>query len=492
MRYIPYYRYSTDNQTDASIESQARVVHEYAAARGWTAAGEYQDQGISGAAIGNRPGVQAAIAACRSGDVLLLNDITRLCRSQDLAPLIARLKHRGVRVIGVQDGFDSDSRTARMQAGLSGIMSEEFRQMIGDRTHAGQRRNALDGKATGGKPYSNPDVVREAFTRFANGEPLKRIASDFNRRGIPSPGADWKPRAGVRGRWLVSALHSLLKNERYIGKVIWNRSHWIKDPDTGRRLRRERPESEWIVTACDPLIDMDTWNRAQARFRASSGKGGRRSYMLSGLLECAICGAKLIVIGGSQRRYVCSQNHGGGEHACPSRVSIPRSLIEDEILGPVERELLSPAAVKRAIAEMRAARKQPTVTISPADREVAELERLVREGILSPGVAAPALAEARRKAQEASKVMPLGDAPLPSEKLWRETVAHMREVLRGEDMNAARAVLSGLLGPVKVEPADGGVIVELTARRTVLGTGSGIWVGSGGALRTHIRTHKRK
>jgi site-specific DNA recombinase len=489
MRCILYARYSTDLQTEASIDSQFAVCREYVAVRGWKVAAEFADRGISGTAIGNRPQALAAISACLDGDVLVVNDITRLSRSQDLAPLLSRLKHRGVRVIGVQDSFDSDSRTARMQAGFSGIMSEEFCAMIGQRAHAGQRRNALEGKPTGGKLYENAEVVQEAFARFANGESLKAIANDFNRRGIPSPGATWKPRAGIRGRWLVSALHSMLKNERYVGRLVWNKSKWVKDPDTGKRLRRERPESDWIVRQVEPMVDQETWDRAQARFRMTAGRANRRSYVLSGLLECSLCGAKLIVVGGSQRRYVCSQNHGGGDHACPSKVSLPRLAVERAILDPIVSDLLSPAAIKEAIAEMRKARSQPAPVVEPHDREVVELERLVREGVLSRDVAAPALVEARRKAAARRIVEPMLDMPWPSEKLWRETVAQMREVLCGQDAAAARLVLMDLVGPVRCEPAEGGVIVELATRQFKM-TGSGIHIGSGGVQRTYIRTHR--
>jgi len=56
-----------------------------------------------------------------------------MSRSSFVTPLISRQHHRGVRVIGAQDGFGSISRAARMQAGMSGIMSEEFRAQIADR-----------------------------------------------------------------------------------------------------------------------------------------------------------------------------------------------------------------------------------------------------------------------------------------------------------------------------------------------------------------------
>lgn len=107
------------------------------------------------------------------------------------------------------------------------------------------------------------------------------------------------------------------------------------------------------------------------------------------------------------------------------------------------------------------------------DREVRELERLVAAGVLSPEVAAPALTEARRKAQATRGAESSPEMPWTSEKLWRETVARMREVSRGDDVAAARAVLQDLVGPVKVEPADGSVFVELAARQ-MLGTGSGM------------------
>lgn len=127
------------------------------------------------------------------------------------------------------------------------------------------------------------------------------------------------------------------------------------------------------------------------------------------------------------------------------------------------------------------------------DVQVAELERLVREGVLSREVAAPALAEARRQSQPVV-------TPLPSERLWRGTVAALREILQGEDVAAARETLREILGVIRLTPGEGHLIAELTARPNLLGhrvllrtgTGTGIWVGSGGALLIHIPTGSRR
>ena len=88
MRVYTYARYSTDRQTEASIIDQQRRSHEYAAARDWPVAANFTDKGISGAALGNRPGFQQVMAKLQAGDVLVAADLTRVSRSQELAPFL--------------------------------------------------------------------------------------------------------------------------------------------------------------------------------------------------------------------------------------------------------------------------------------------------------------------------------------------------------------------------------------------------------------------
>jgi site-specific DNA recombinase len=489
VRCIVYARFSTERQTEASIEDQLRVCREFIAAKGWTAIAEHSDHGISGAALGNRPGARAALEQLRAGEALVVNDLSRLSRSQDLAPLLARLRHRGARVIGVQDGFDSDMRTARMQAGLSGIMSEEFRALVADRTHSALEQRARDGRPTGGKAFEDPDLVREIFARFAAGEPLRAIASDLNRRGIASPGASWKERGRARGKWLVSALHAILHNERYIGRLVWNRSQWVKDPDTGKRLRRERPRHEWVIREIPPLVDLETWNLAQARFRTNTGSGGVTKYLLSGILTCGVCSGKLIIVGGNgvTAYYGCATHKQGGPHACTNSALARRAVAEDRLLEPVMSQLLAPDISAEGIAEMRRERAAMEREKPAGDNQVAELERLVREGILDPDIAAPALTEARRRAQEQRDSAADG-LPWPSAAAYRAAVLEMRDLLTGSDVGAARELLREIVGEIRCVPEDGHLVAELTARRVMLGTGTGgvRWNGSGGVLRIHL------
>jgi DNA invertase Pin-like site-specific DNA recombinase len=60
--------------------------------------------------------------------------------------MIDRLVAKGIRVVGVQDGYESTRRGHKLQAGLSGIIGEAFREMVKDRTYAALESRAKEKK----------------------------------------------------------------------------------------------------------------------------------------------------------------------------------------------------------------------------------------------------------------------------------------------------------------------------------------------------------
>ena len=78
---------------EGRIADHVRVCTEYAKRQGWRIVQKFEDQGISGTAMGNRPGVLSMRDAALAGrfDVLLVSDLSRIARSEDLPPVISRL-----------------------------------------------------------------------------------------------------------------------------------------------------------------------------------------------------------------------------------------------------------------------------------------------------------------------------------------------------------------------------------------------------------------
>jgi hypothetical protein len=100
----------------------------------------------------------------------------------------------------------------------------------------------------------------------------------------------------------------------------WNRSYWVKDHESARRRRFERPESEWVRQQDEAwrIVSDELWEAAQAtRGRRNERRDGRgriqrtsiggassRKRLLSGFLQCGECGGSFHEL--TQRRWGCS------------------------------------------------------------------------------------------------------------------------------------------------------------------------------------------
>ena len=531
-RAVIYARYSTDKQTESSIADQVRVCQDYAETHGMTVTETFADEGISGAALGNRPGVGKLMETALAGqlEAVIVADLSRLSRSMaDLPKMIDRLVVRGVKVFGVQDGYDSTRKGHKLQAGLQGIIGEQFRDMISERTFSAMESRAREGVSTGAKCYgyttepidpNDPNsrkrtvtvpnqakIVREIFERYAEGMTQFAIAQDLNRRGVPSPGSTWKRQSRRCNGWMASGIRVIVNNIRYTGMIRWNTSKWVKDPDTGKRKRFARPRSEWKEYQDEPLriVSDELFEKVQRRSRDTSNpdrrlkRGGKTKYLLSGLLKCAKCGANYVLTG--KVHYQCSGKLGG---ACDNRISVRRDQVEENILGPIVEDLLAPdrvqAMAKDIEAQVREHYKALQEKATPAELEkidarIGLLREKLDEGdpLLEPDEIAAALEIAGRKRQEIVDATPAArqsakilTAVPKAARDYRQQIA---KGLEGDAREAAKAriILRDLLGPVELCPGeDGSLWAEYRTRPAALvkkavGAGSGL-SGSGGAL----------
>jgi len=101
-----YARYSSNLQSDASIEDQIRLCQEKAYSKEWKIHQYYSDAGISGSSL-IRPGIQSLMQAAMNGefDILLAEALDRLSRDQeDIAGLFKRMEFAGVKIITLGEG----------------------------------------------------------------------------------------------------------------------------------------------------------------------------------------------------------------------------------------------------------------------------------------------------------------------------------------------------------------------------------------------------
>ncbi len=162
-----YARYSSDNQSESSIEDQFRLCREHARREQWKITGTYHDAAISGASMILRPGIQALLQDAQRGvfDVVLAEALDRISRDQaDVATLFKHLRFAGVSIITLAEGEISE-----LHVGLKGTMNALLLKDLALKTHRGLRGRVEKGKAGGGLCYGYR-VVRKPD---ADGEPIR-------------------------------------------------------------------------------------------------------------------------------------------------------------------------------------------------------------------------------------------------------------------------------------------------------------------------------
>ena len=363
MRVAIYARYSSDLQTDASIEDQVRICKEKAEESNWNVVECYTDRGISGSSVLLRPSVQRLIQDGMEGkyDILIAEALDRLSRDQeDIAAIYKRMQFAGIKIITLSEGEINN-----LHVGLKGTMNAMFLKDLADKTRRGLRGRIEKGKSGGGKSYGY-DVVK-SFD--ANGEPIcgerkinreqsaivvhifkkylagispKAIAKQLNQDKIPCPsGKEWGASTIYGNRQRGTGI---LNNELYIGQLVWNRLRYIKNPDTGKRVSRLNDEKEWIRKDVPEMriIDQYLWDKVkekqgEIRKQHTEFWGKQRpKNLFSYLLKCDCCGGGYSKV--SKDLYGCSTARNKG--TCNNRLTIRQDELEGSVLNALQDHLM--------------------------------------------------------------------------------------------------------------------------------------------------------
>ncbi|MGB5558156.1 MAG: recombinase family protein [Paracoccaceae bacterium] len=151
-----YVRVSTTMQVQdgVSLEAQRAKIEAWCALHDYPLADLWVDAGVSGAKMQNRPGLQAALQACGSGDVLVVYSLSRLSRSvRDTLDLSDRLTQAGVDLVSLSEKIDTTSAAGKMVFRLLSVMAEFERDQIVERVKFGMAYKKAQHGRVGTIPY---------------------------------------------------------------------------------------------------------------------------------------------------------------------------------------------------------------------------------------------------------------------------------------------------------------------------------------------------
>ena len=330
MKVAAYARYSTDKQTENSIAAQLDCIIKYCQTNGHEIAATYIDEAMTGTNT-EREGFINLVCGARNHqfECVVIYDISRGSRDVgDWFHFRREMQRLGIQVLSATEKLGdisnpNDFLVELINVGLGQHMVVQTRQ----KSIAGVAERAKQGVFLGGVPPLGYDVingeyvineteartVRTIFELYAGGKSYNEILSTI------------KEARGKRGQPLgKNSLSSILTNERYIGVYTWNKRYMkLMNKWAGGK---PNPNCVRIENCIEPIIDKETWERVRNRMNDNKRRAtnkAKRTYLLSGLIECEECGATFVghtsrnkkgyetryyVCGNKYRTHICSSN----------------------------------------------------------------------------------------------------------------------------------------------------------------------------------------
>lgn len=328
-----YLRVSTEAQADEgySLAAQAEKLEAYCRMKGLPDFRRYVDGGFSGSNL-SRPAITELVEAIRGGTVerVVVYKLDRLSRSQkDTLYLIEDvfLPH-GVDFVSINENIDTGSPYGRAMIGILSAFAQLERENIFLRTRMGMVERVKQGFWPGGGktpfgydydqakgilvPNADAPTVRAMYARYLAGQSTGHIAREL---GLP----------------YEHLVRQILLRESNTGVIVYRGQTY-----PGRH---------------EPLVDRETFARVQRRLlRHDKPRASAGSKLLTGLLVCGHCGAKMRYQkwGEAGDKLVCysrdkSKPHLVHDHNCPNRGIMARE-VEQIVVRDLSRLAAQPAS----------------------------------------------------------------------------------------------------------------------------------------------------
>lgn len=346
-----YIRVSTDDQVELSPASQLVEVRKWASTHGYIVPDEFVfvDEGISGRKVTGRDSFRRMIGTAKTKpkpfDAILLWKFSRFARNRDDAVFYKSVlrKQLGIEVLSISEPV-AEGKMGIIVEALIEAMDEYYSINLAEEVKRGMeekhRRGELQATPAFGYRVENnllvpiePEAtyVKQIFQKFIDGEGYYALGKWLNAMGVRTH----------RGNHFENrTIEYMVRNPVYIGKLRWN--------PTGRTRRDyDNPNVVLVDAKHQPLIDMETWNAAQARvaeIKATWKYHGRplgsNKDWISGLVRCATCGGTMVF---EKPHYWKCNNYARG--SCRTSQHIRTDLLKTALIQQLQADALDSSAL---------------------------------------------------------------------------------------------------------------------------------------------------
>ena len=482
-----YARFSSDNQREASIDAQVRACEEYAAKNGLVIVKVYADRAKTGTSD-KRPEFQQMIedSSKKMWSTIIVHKLDRFSRDKyDSALYKRRLKKNKITLVSVLEKLDGSPESVIMESMLEG-MAQYYSQNLAREVMKGMRESAFKCQHTGGTPplgynvdpatrkyvinETEAETVRFIFQSYLAGLGYGKIVDELSFRGMRTKGG----KAFGKG-----SLHDILRNEKYAGVYIFNRSE-TKDCDGRRNNHASKAEESQIRVrgGIPAIVDEETFRKAQAKMKSNQRQSGtykaKQLYLLSGLIVCGECllrkEKETLMMGNAKHAgsgknlhvtYRCGERH--RTHTCSNR-EIRREYVEEFVLDQLEKRVFSSAAIPKLAAKLneyqqktlvgRETETEPlTLELADVEKQIANIVQAVAAGFAQASMAVKMAELEERKAQIEARLQEnrekLRREPITEQEL-RNLLGAFRQFVKERNIPEVRKFIGSFIKQVVV------------------------------------------
>ena len=275
-RVAAYCRVSTDQEEQlGSLSNQVEYYSNMISTTpGWTSAGIFADEGISGTGTKHRAEFQKLIKACEDGavDLVITKSISRFARNTaDCLTYCRKLKALGIPIIFEKEGINTLETTGELMFTILSSLAQEESRNISENCAWGIRSLFQKGvphlntecllgydKDEDGNLVINEEqavVVRRIYRDYLEGWQASEIARHLNDERV----------LGVHGkvRWNPTTIERMLINEKHCGDLLMQKTY-TGDYLTKRQVvNNGELEQYFIENDHPPIVGKEQWNAVQ-------------------------------------------------------------------------------------------------------------------------------------------------------------------------------------------------------------------------------------